>query len=383
MLYGPSGMEGKTTVMMNLLETLPGVVSVFTDNPFVAKGRTLSVEDMHELASSPICLIDEGDFHGGFMEGKTTLMMNLLETLPGVVSVFTDNPFVAKGRTLSVEDMHELASSPICLIDEGDFHGGFMEGKTTLMMNLLETLPGVVSVFTDNPFVAKGRTLSVEDMHELASSPICLIDEGDFHGGFMEGKTTLMMNLLETLPGVVSVFTDNPFVAKGRTLSVEDMHELASSPICLIDEGDFHGGFMEGKTTLMMNLLETLPGVVSVFTDNPFVAKGRTLSVEDMHELASSPICLIDEGDFHGGFIVDNLRRMMSGFLYRVKGLSFIMDKLAICSTNRIGFSSWEMITYSLARRHDVLYCGKSMQHLESRARGDSRTSGPAPSKFP
>ena len=108
---------------------------------------------------------------------------------------------------------------------------------------------------------------------------------------------------------------------------------------------------MEGKTTLMMNLLETLPGVVSVFTDNPFVAKGRTLSVEDMHELASSPICLIDEGDFHGGFIVDNLRRMMSGFLYRVKGLSFNMDKLAICSTNRIGFSSWEMITYSLARR--------------------------------
>ena len=36
----------------------------------------------------------------------------------------------------------------------------------------------------------------------------------------------------------------------------------------------------------------------------------------------------------------------MSGFLYRV--LSFIMDKLAIRSTNKIGFSNWEMNTNSL-----------------------------------
>ena len=73
------------------------------------------------------------------------------------------------------------------------------------------------------------------------------------------------------------------------------------------------------------------------------MAEGCTLSVEDTHELASSRICLFDEGDFHNGFNVDSLRRMMSSFLYRVKGLSFIVDKLAICSTNKIGFSNWEM----------------------------------------
>ena len=38
------------------------------------------------------------------------------------------------------------------------------------------------------------------------------------------------------------------------------------------------------------------------------------------------------------------------------------MDKVSFRNTNKTGFSNWEMITNSLARRHDVLYCGKSTQ---------------------
>ncbi len=75
---------------------------------------------------------------------------------------------------------------------------------------------------------------------------------------------------------------------------------------------------MEGKTTLMKNIENMLTGTVSTFTRNPFVAKEQILTVQEMHEMSASRICLFDEGDYDKGFNISNVKKLVSGFLYHV-----------------------------------------------------------------
>ncbi len=119
---------------------------------------------------------------------------------------------------------------------------------------------------------------------------------------------------------------------------------------------------MEGKTTLMKNIENMLTGTVSTFTRNPFVAKEQILTVQEMHEMSASRICLFDEGDYDKGFNISNVKKLVSGFLYHVSDLSFIMNKLLITSCNKLGFSEREMNDNTLVRRHDVICFEKSMQ---------------------